>query len=231
MKTISSDQLKLNVSDVYRSMGTGISSTNIHLSLHKQIKQYRPQALKLLSCNYLCKITPIDKHTETHMIINNSFSLRCNTEYFKGATKVALILLTLGSAIEQEIKKLIVNNYLLDGFILDAYANTALDEFFGIIRSQLEKEQYLLGNRLGYSLSPGCILDIEAQGTIFSFLEADAQEMGVFLRDSYVMFPGKSCSYYIPIGKNLTKSTQTRYACSICPSHNSCRFSPVEKAK
>ena len=231
METMSAFQLQLKSSEVYRSMGTGVSTQKINKNLLEKIEQYRPQALELLSCEYTYKIVPINKLTETQVLINNSLSLSCNTRYFQGASEVAIILLTVGPAIENEIKRFVANSFLLDGFILDAYANTALDEFFGFIRSQLEEEQSKSQLQLGYSLSPGCILDVEAQETVFSILETEVQEMSIFLRDSYAMFPGKSCSYCIPIGKNLTMSSQSRYACPICPSHNSCQFSPIGKAK
>jgi len=229
MNTIKVDQLQLPTSEIYRAMGSGISSHKASPVLLQKIEQHRLKALTLLECKYACKILTVDGLFESYVLLQDTFRFVCNPKYFQGATQVAVIVLTVGPAVEQEIKRLLIDKFLLDGLILDAYANTALDELFGHIRSQLLQE--FSPSKLGYSLCPGCLLPMEDQLTVFSILEKEFLEMGIVLRDSFAMSPEKSCTYLIPIGKNLLMSSNSRYACSICPSHHTCLFSPVGKTK
>ncbi|HHV64939.1 MAG TPA: hypothetical protein GXX46_07700 [Peptococcaceae bacterium] len=231
MKTISSNQLELRAEDIYRAMGTGSSSVKISSNLLQKIKQYRSKAMKLLECTFTWRKLAVTSLTKTHVVLDNSYFFSCNGKYFGGATEVAVILLTVGSQIEQEIKRLYVNTNLLDGLILDAYANSALDEVFGIVRAYLEKEASFFHQKLGYSLSPGCHLPLEDQATVFSILKTESSQMGISLLNTYVMSPGKSCTYLIPIGISLIMPSSTKYACEICASNKFCLFSPLERKK
>lgn len=231
MITVKADELQLLTSDIYRAMGTGISPPKPKASLLQKIEQLRSTALSLLQCQYFCKITTVNEVSKTYVRVEDSFTFACNPQYFKGATKTAVILLTAGFVVEREIKRLLSVGSLLNGFILDAYANAALDELFGHIREQLDKNVSPSKLQLGYSLCPGCLLALADQQKVFSLLQSELMGTGIILRDSFMISPEKSCTYLIPIGENLFMPSTSRYACSVCPSHSTCLFSPVGKTK
>lgn len=227
MTFIDSSYLELTTQDVYRAMGTGLSFQNITPNLMEKINQYNDQARNLIACAYAWKKVTVSEITDSTIILNDSLEITCKPIYFLGATEAAVMLLTVGSAIEQEIKRMYVNTYLLDGLILEAYANIALDELLGFVRADLEKETTPCLQKLGYTLSPGSQLAFEDQAVGFSILKNEAEEMGIHLLDSFAMHPGKTVCYFIPIGQSLALPSHTRYSCSICSAHRSCLFSPI----
>lgn len=230
MPVLAKNVLPLDPKKVYRAMGAGSGgvnkSSNISLPIKQLIEQNREKALELIQYCYTFQFFPVKVIAYDRILLNNTFELVCDAKLFKGASEVALAVISIGPLIEQEVSKLSEKGKLSAGLVLEGYGMAALDELLGFVRAEILGSLPKSGYKLGYSLSPGCChLPLESQIIIFSLL--DPGQIGVQLKASYLAFPAKSCSYIIPVGKELSSPKNSIYICDICEMHNRCTYSPI----
>ncbi|NHJ49279.1 MAG: hypothetical protein FK733_15935 [Asgard group archaeon] len=136
---------------------------------------------------------------------------------FKQSEQTILAVCTIGKELEKESERLMKNNSLFGGVILDAIASHAAEVLADKLNEFLIKkiEKDFQGLKYTNRFSPGyCKWTIEkGQETIFSLLPAN--EIGVRLSESYMMIPRKSISFAINIGSEVDTLLGIR-ECSTC---------------
>lgn len=221
-------RLTLDPREIFRSMGTGNTWDNITPEVLQAIEQLRTKAMKLIHARSVYTILPITVTGARQVQFDARFPFTCNARFFKGATHAALAIGTMGPRLEQESARLLQEGKYLEGLILDACGSVALDETLGRIREQIGLEAGALGQKLGYTLSPGCqMIPLQEQVIIFSLLDFESIEVG--LSDSNFMIPGKSISAVIPLGVDLAMPNRSNYACEVCSLQKSCTYSPARQ--
>jgi hypothetical protein len=136
------------------------------------------------------------------------------------AQRLALFAVTLGRRISAEITARFDANDLALGCMLDAVASLAADalaERLGehYLEHLVDKDEAVAGARaLGYS--PGyCGWHVSGQGKLFEFLRPS--EIGITLRESYLMDPLKSVSGVVLVGPREIHEFEMDYSfCAEC---------------
>jgi hypothetical protein len=229
MVFLDNNKLLLAEGEIYRAMGAGDSPRRINPQIRRGIAESRRQALDLIQCAYVYQYIPVTAISPTSIQLDHCLEISCSAKFFQGATRVAIAVITVGPDLVQKVTQLFAGGEPLQGMILDAYGTVALDELLGYLRSCLAQDVAPYGEKLGYSLSPGCKIALEGQHAVFALLSEETKKIGVSLQDSGAMYPTKSCSYITPVGKELVLPTDSKYVCDICEAHQKCIYSPVAK--
>jgi hypothetical protein len=122
--------------------------------------------------------------------------------FLQGSSKIFLFAATLGAAADKLISKTQITNPTLS-FVLDALADTAIENFCDEIESSLK-------NKLTSRFSPGYgDYPITAQPQVLSLLQAP-KKIGLSVTDTYILIPRKSvtalvgCGQRPPVVRELT---------------------------
>ena len=142
------------------------------------------------------------------------------SQHLSGAEKVLVILLTVGDKIENKINEIIFSDPVL-GMALEAVGSASTEALANETCNYFDKEA--LNNNLETTipLSPGMVgWSLEnGQAEIFDLL--DASEIGVELTTSSLMFPRKTLSLVIGVGKDLENHGDM---CSYCAMNKNCQY-------
>lgn len=179
------------------------------------------------------KIDSLLKHAESHS--NPSFSykiydgccekdsLQINTvcfqtgqiilHYLKGSRQFAVFTATAGTYFQQWVEDLDRSEEMVDRYIADCIGTEIVEATANFMQNELAKEclkeEFGITNR--YS-SGYCGWNISEQHKLFSLFGKE-ETCGIQLMDSGLMYPIKSISGIIGIGKNVI---QKEYGCSQC---------------
>ncbi|MCK4353449.1 hypothetical protein KAW65_08600 [candidate division WOR-3 bacterium] len=119
---------------------------------------------------------------------------------FKGASRVAFAICTIGEKLEQESTSLLNKGELLRGFILDAIGSYAAEKLAGYVNKRILQEIEEMEFRASSRFSPGYGLwTLEGQKLVFKVL--DGKKIGVELLPSLMMKPRKSVSFALNLYK------------------------------
>jgi hypothetical protein len=130
----------------------------------------------------------------------------------KNASSLAFFICTAGKEISEKSKEFSENNDPLTGYILDVIGSIAADKTAELVQKELEIS--CSKNRLKISdrFSPGyCEWSVSEQKLLFELFPQKI--FGVELTESSLMYPVKSVSGIIGIGKSLS---QKGYQCQWC---------------
>jgi len=141
-------------------------------------------------------------------------------QHLAASRQIALIVCTLGAALEQRISELLHTDPAY-AFALDGFGSAALEALGVAICSKLEAEFRAEGFHTSVPLSPGILgWDVDAgQSQIFSTL--DTAPIGVSLNGSSQMTPHKSTSMILGIGPTPFTPGRT---CDFCGLRETCRY-------
>ncbi len=136
------------------------------------------------------------------------------------AQQVALIICTIGDALDQRIAALMWTDpaYAL---ALDGFGSAAVDALGAAMCARLEDEAARDGQCTSVPLSPGMIgWPVEVgQLQVFSLLDADG--IGLTLNDSAQMIPRKSTSMIVGLSRTLFGEGRP---CDFCALRATCRY-------
>ncbi|MFQ6082341.1 MAG: vitamin B12 dependent-methionine synthase activation domain-containing protein [Candidatus Aminicenantia bacterium] len=184
MKPIKIENFKVKVSpeDIIRALGLTKKKTKKKAELEKIIREEEPEIEQLIHARGIYKI--IDwQETNCHPI-------------FDRAKKVALAICTIGSELEKKSSELMKKNQILQGLILDAYGSEAVEQVACRLDQIIAEEAKKLDLWPSRRFSPGYgQWDIQEQAFLFKILPAE--EIGVRLKESFMMEPRKSISFRI----------------------------------
>ena len=139
---------------------------------------------------------------------------RTITSLMRKSEKVAIFVATAGRDFQQLLEQTMSEGDMLSSFILDAIGSSLAEAVGDYMEIHLED---VIGNTLHTNrFSPGyCAWNIREQKELFSLLPNDV--CGIELGESFLMYPIKSISGIIGIGKNVATN---KYGCSICKNKN-----------
>lgn len=216
-------QLKIDVDMVLRGQGADAAS----------IRQRKPRLIdvaqraleegsRLIQAAVVYRILPVEsvRHERLTLAGGSQLTGPLMAQHMAPAQHVALIVCTVGEALEQRISSLMWNDpsYAL---ALDGFGSVAVEALGVAICSRLEDEAARDRRCTSIPLSPGMIgwpVDV-GQPQIFSLLDADA--IGVTLNESAQMIPHKSTSMIL--GFAPTPFEEGR-ACDFCALRETCRY-------
>lgn len=130
----------------------------------------------------------------------------------KPAQQIAIFVCTAGNAITDLANEMMTNGDIMLGYALDTIGSVVADRTALKIQQELENDSFQKGLKISDRFSPGyCDWDVAEQHKLFSLLPCGF--CGVTLSASALMWPVKSVSGIIGIGKNLI---QKGYQCHWC---------------
>lgn len=137
-------------------------------------------------------------------------------EELNGAEKLAFFVCTAGNMISEESAELLKGEDPVLGYVYDAMGSEIVEALskktLQIIREETRKD----GLKVTNSYSPGyCHWSVADQHKLFAIL--GGKPCGVSLTESSLMYPVKSISGVIGIGKEVTFQD---YQCSLCTLEN-----------
>ncbi len=157
---------------------------------------------------------------------NQNYNLIIDTTFFsvkkivfsqiKKAGKAALFLCTAGPDIGEWSKKLMSEGETFKGYVVDVVGSEVVETAMDRIQDSLEKEMKQKDLFITNRYSPGyCGWEVSEQQKLFSFFPQDF--CSVKLSDTSLMYPVKSVSGVIGIGKEVSKKN---YPCRFCDDRN-----------
>ena len=130
--------------------------------------------------------------------------------------KIALFLCTAGPEIGELSKQLMSDGETLKGYIIDVVGSEIAESAMDGIQNSLEAEMKNQGLYITNRYSPGyCGWNVSEQQKLFTFFPENF--CGIKLSDSSLMYPIKSISGIIGIGKEVKENN---YPCKLCDDKN-----------
>ena len=134
----------------------------------------------------------------------------------KKAEKISLFLCTAGPEIGKWSKKLMSEGEMIKGYIVDVLGSEVVETAMNSIQSLLQEEMKQIGLNITNRYSPGyCGWNVSEQQKLFKFFPEDF--CGIKLSDTSLMYPLKSVSGVIGIGKEVKMNN---YPCKLCDDKN-----------
>ncbi len=147
-------------------------------------------------------------------------------EIFEKADRLALFAVTVGHEVHEEINELFKQKDFALGSMLDSVASVGVEKAADVVEARLAKTK---SKRRGGSeptvtmrYSPGyCGWHVSGQKKLFEFLKP--RDIGITLRESFLMEPLKSVSGVLIQGRAEIHKVEDKYPfCIQCDAH-SCR--------
>ena len=188
-------KIKVQYRGIYRRLGVS-RKKDISSSIQTLIKEGKEQMDRLIRPVSLYAVLDY-KETNQHPIFDN-------------AEKVALCLCTIGQELENESARLMEQNELLKGLILDSFGSESVESVAILSDDYLSKKAGEMGFWPSKRYSPGYHRwPLEEQKFIFQTLPAS--EIKVSLTKSLMMVPRKSISFMINFYKERKYSTRKKF--------------------
>ncbi|MBN1821809.1 MAG: hypothetical protein JXR31_08130 [Prolixibacteraceae bacterium] len=138
------------------------------------------------------------------------------TTQLRKSSQAALFICTAGKGISDYSKKLMKENQLMEGYVLDVIGSVTVEKAMDLIEVDLLLEMQKQGLGITDRYSPGyCNWSVGEQQKLFALMPENFCE--VTLSDSSLMDPVKSVSGIIGIGEDLK---QKGYQCNWCNDKN-----------
>lgn len=170
------------------------------------------------------QIYPYDP--ETHSIMGeNSLTLTTASviSHLEGAVEVAVMAVTIGLPLEQEVSNLFSQNKYTLGLLLDAAGTTAVESAADSVCNIIFQNASRAGLTAGRRFSPGYGgWPIEVQSEILEL--AAGPSIGLSVTDTKMLVPRKSITAVVglyPYHQTLTLPHQQELACDKC-GHTGC---------
>lgn len=166
------------------------------------LTRMKPQAAyRLLS------LTQVDPHAHTLQTAEGCFAGQDLLKMFAHADMLVAWLLTLGPELEEEIRRRVAQDDLLNAYFLDVMASEGLIGLIRSLRQTIQTELTAQGIQAvvtRYWYCPGYgDWDLREQHKLFELLRVGAQAIGVRLNDDCVMIPRKSYAGFYGVGPAL----------------------------
>ena len=133
-------------------------------------------------------------------------------------TKVAVFVLTIGSALEEKVGRLADDGLIAEAYVLDAIGSSATEELADFVQARIVESARIDGLCASHRFSPGhCDWDIGQQRMAFHAMRGDWA--GVHLTEDCLMMPQKSVSGVIGIG-HQGQGVEAFSPCKTCDKRN-----------
>lgn len=182
-----------------------------------------PQARALLEPVILYDLFPVEG-VEPGEVVLKGVRLRSKglAKLWARAKEVALILCTIGPALDEQVSAYFVAFDPLRGLVLDSIGTAALEELAEEACRLIDGVAKTKGWEASAPLSPGNLdWGLEEQRIFFDLLPAE--EIGLRLKESYQMVPLKSLSLAMGVGKEVLPSIGES-PCTYCSLGRRCRY-------
>jgi len=212
-------QLFLEIEHVLK--GQGIDPTRARPRLVAAAEGVLGEAQSLLDPVALYTILPVREFYHQTVVLDGGaiFEGPLVARALAGATEAALVVCTIGPALEEQVGALFAADSVR-AMALDGAGTAAVGEVARQIVAQICEEASSRGLGTGMRASPGQEgWPIEQQRVFFDLVPA--QGIGVQLTESCLMLPRKSVSVVVGLGPEMRPDTVT---CDFCSKREHCQW-------
>jgi hypothetical protein len=206
--------LEVDREEVWRYMHT----RNPLRSLDKEVDWARKRARELAQPKAATLRLVVEGLEPEGVVLNGGAKLESPrlSEYFQGAEYATLMGLTIGPQAEEEANGLFAKGDMVKGLALDAAATALVHRVSDQLHRQAFGEAEKGGMKMGPCLSPGgAAWDLTGQRVLFPLLHLE--ELGFRLLESCFMYPRKSVTRVLPMGRELVvRSSPDESRCRYC---------------
>lgn len=209
----------LSVEHVLR--GQGIDPSRARPRLVAAAESVLDEARSLLDPVAMYTILPVRDFYHQTIVLDGgaTFEGPLVARALAGATEVALLVCTIGPALEEQAGALFATDSVR-GMALDGAGNAAVGEVARLIVSKICDEALARGLGTGMYANPGQEgWPIEQQRVFFDLVPA--QEIGVQLTKSCLMLPRKSVSIIVGLGPEMRPDA---VVCDFCSKRERCSW-------
>lgn len=207
--------------DIGKDFLKSLMGGRLNPQIERMLEEKKDICIKNISPKIIYEIFKIDKIKGNSVYFNSGHILNGPniSKILKGSEIATIFIFTLGSEIDDMIKKSSSEGDTLATIIMDSITTSMLT-ILGKKAGELIKKEGIRKDNWGSTCtySPGQFKwTIEEQKEIFRMV--DGGRIGVKLNKSYLMIPFKSISGVYGFGPE-DKIDKTRVACDICPRKN-----------
>jgi hypothetical protein len=213
------DHIEIDRDSVCRNLGY-LSDYKLTPRVSSLIDEYSTQSYHLIEPAYSYVIKNIEGVRKTCVYIEGSivFESEVIAKLLKPCSKVALLIVTIGSRLEDMVGQLSRHKRLLQASVLDAIGSVAVESVADIVQEKIREEAGEQGYVISRRFSPGyCDWAIRQQTEVFRAMNGN--KAGVRLTESLLMVPQKSISGIIGMGTSQSKVDRYN-PCHTCNKRN-----------
>jgi len=187
------------------------------------VEELLPRGRELVGPVILYDFFPVEEVRPGEVVLKEArLRSRGLAKLWGQAQEVALILCTIGPALDEQVSAYFVASDPLRGLVLDAIGTAALEELAEEACRLIAEVAKGNGWEASAPLSPGNLdWGLEEQRIFFALLPA--KEIGLRLKESYQMTPLKSLSLAMGLGEEVLPSLGES-PCTYCSLGRRCRY-------
>jgi len=210
--TIEAD-IDIDKQQVLHNIGCGTEG-KLPARIGSLVDEYLENARYLIEPAYSCVIRDIKLVQGSRVVIEGPiiFKGEVIARLLKQCVKAALLLVTIGSHLEETACRLAEDGLLLQATVLDAIGSVAVEKVADFVQSRVGDVAHTQGLHVSRRFSPGyCDWDVSQQKIVFQVVNGDS--IGVRLTEGCQMFPRKSMSGLIGIGSGEVENYNPCITC------------------
>lgn len=218
--------LRLRAKDILRSQGVDPDQVKLRRpALYTMAERLQGDAPGLLAPKLTYRIYSVKGSDEQNHLLSGGGTLARApiSEYVRDVHFFIMLIFTIGEELDRQIQER-SKQRLVEGLMLDALGNAAMSQFSHMIRQAFQgMVRKAETGALGLLIQPG-IRDWpieEGQQAIFGLVEGSA--IGVKLKESSLMTPGKTCSGIMAVGTDVVTPDQIA-PCEMCMMKSTCPY-------
>lgn len=213
-------ELQLESSRVLQALGVPPGRKEKRLAL---VEELLPRGRDLVEPVILYDLFPVEEVRSGEVVLKGvRLRSRGLAKLWAQAHEIALILCTIGPALDEQVSAYFVASDPLRGLVLDAIGTAALEELAEEACHLIADVAKGRGWEASAPLSPGNLdWRLEEQRVFFGLLPAE--ETGLRLKDSYQMTPLKSLSLAMGLGEEVLPAIGEP-PCTYCSLGRRCRY-------
>lgn len=166
---------------------------------------------------------PVETITSDGLVLEGGFVLTGSflAKQLAGAEEVVTAICTIGDDVEKRASDLMANGKHIEGYAADSAGIVAIGQVVDQFYSNLEASARSSGCQISHRYSPGLVSWTVDQGQPEVFAILDKINTSVQLHDSMQMYPMKSLSFVVGIGKELVRKGSE---CAVCGMREHCMY-------
>ena len=222
-KTMDIRLTEINEKEALRYLGYG--GEELDPKVISQIDNAVKTVLNLSNAKTVYKLFDITRTPEKVQLAEATMTLIGNDigNHLEGCSQCILMAVTLGSRLEEEIRRTQIKNMAL-ATILDACSDAAVEQVCDILQDRLSDELRKSDKYLTARFSPGYgDMPISQQKDFCDTLDT-SRKIGVTATASYILTPRKSVTAVIGVSKEKVEKTRKETDCSRCNMSENCGY-------
>ena len=212
------DELIINREEISSVLGYGDGPLPAPFDEYVEMALYDAKYLRDIRCAYRI-FDDVERDFKKYSLLagKQEFYLgKVVCSELKRAERLAFYVCTAGKTISEKSASLLNGNNPVLGYVYDILGTIITEAAGDCMQSFLKRESMPNGEKLTNRFSPGyCQWPVSDQAKLFSFFHKNI--CGVSLTGSSLMYPVKSISGVIGIGKNVRFR---KHVCTLCSSSN-----------